>query len=275
MPTPSSNAPDPQPPRSHPFSCPDPADPSQADGASQAEHHPPPSPSSWRPNPPLAYSDDAGRTAVAPPTAVEQDDLRRSQSVTLSPQTIPSSPGDQATRPESMDTSRESSEDSQKPSDLDEEMVGGGAQGTTTRAGTGGGVADAQGTSSRAKAAGEPDRGPRDPDLASPLPPEEGTDHWDVFNDAPRWMEDSGLAGMGYEYSNTRVIPILPSSYLRPGSRFTGTQQSERQRYDVQVEIKNVDLRESFLCGYLRIQGLYYRFPSAMQLAEHPPLPRH
>lgn len=25
--------------------------------------------------------------------------------------------------------------------------------------------------------------------------------------------------------------------------------------YDVQVEIKHVDLKESFLCGYLRIQG--------------------
>jgi hypothetical protein len=30
---------------------------------------------------------------------------------------------------------------------------------------------------------------------------------------------------------------------------------SERQVYDVQVEIKHVDMRESFLCGYLRIQG--------------------
>jgi glucose-induced degradation protein 4 len=32
--------------------------------------------------------------------------------------------------------------------------------------------------------------------------------------------------------------------------------------YDVQVEIKHVDLRESFLCGYLRIQGVW----------GHPPL---
>lgn len=30
---------------------------------------------------------------------------------------------------------------------------------------------------------------------------------------------------------------------------------SERQVYEVQVEIKHVDMRESFLCGYLRIQG--------------------
>ncbi|KAI7256868.1 hypothetical protein KC352_g11098, partial [Hortaea werneckii] len=46
------------------------------------------------------------------------------------------------------------------------------------------------------------------------------------------------------------------SSFLRPGSKFKGTQQSDRQVYDVQVEIKDVDMAESFLCGYLRIQGL-------------------
>lgn len=54
---------------------------------------------------------------------------------------------------------------------------------------------------------------------------------------------------------NLQIIPNSPSSFLRAGSRFTGTQQSERQVYEVQVEIKYVDLRESFLCGYLRIQG--------------------
>jgi hypothetical protein len=56
-----------------------------------------------------------------------------------------------------------------------------------------------------------------------------------------------------------QLIPSSPSSYLRPGSKFHGTQESERQKYDVQVEIKHVDLRESFLCGYLRIQGQRHR----------------
>lgn len=75
----------------------------------------------------------------------------------------------------------------------------------------------------------------------------------------------------GLDYSNKRVrcivawqktntnklqsIPFSPCSYLRPGTKFHGTQQSERQVYEVQVEIKYVDMRESFLCGYLRIQG--------------------
>jgi hypothetical protein len=56
---------------------------------------------------------------------------------------------------------------------------------------------------------------------------------------------------------------LRPSSpaLLRAGSRFHGTQQSERQVYDVQVEIKHVDMRESFLCGYLRIQGNALCYP--------------
>ena len=52
-----------------------------------------------------------------------------------------------------------------------------------------------------------------------------------------------------------RLLPSTTSSFLRPGSKFHGTQQSDRQVYDVQVEIKDVDMAESFLCGYLRIQG--------------------
>jgi hypothetical protein len=77
----------------------------------------------------------------------------------------------------------------------------------------------------------------------------------DVETEAPVWGADTSMLGMGHEYADARVVSVSPSSYLRPGSRFHGTQQSERQRYDVQVEIKHVDLRESFLCGYLRIQG--------------------
>ncbi|KAH9984090.1 vacuolar import and degradation protein-domain-containing protein [Xylariaceae sp. FL0662B] len=70
-------------------------------------------------------------------------------------------------------------------------------------------------------------------------------------------IEKDGYAlSMGYDFSNVRIMPSSPSSFLRPGSRFVGTQQSERQVYEVQVEIKYVDLRESFLCGYLKIQGL-------------------
>jgi hypothetical protein len=73
---------------------------------------------------------------------------------------------------------------------------------------------------------------------------------------------EPGSPSMGYDFSNVRLIPSSPSSFLRAGSRFHGTQQSERQVYDVAVEIKHVDMRESFLCGYLRIQGLTEDHPT-------------
>lgn len=62
--------------------------------------------------------------------------------------------------------------------------------------------------------------------------------------------------------TSLRIVHSYSSKFLRPGSRFVGTQQSERQVYDVQVEIKHVDLRESFLSGYLRIQGLTEDHPT-------------
>jgi hypothetical protein len=54
-----------------------------------------------------------------------------------------------------------------------------------------------------------------------------------------------------------QFIPNTSSSLLRPGSRFVGTQTSDRQKYEVEVEIKHVDMRESFMCGYLRIKGTH------------------
>lgn len=51
--------------------------------------------------------------------------------------------------------------------------------------------------------------------------------------------------------------PNHRSSFLHAGSKFTGTQQSDKQVYKVEVEIKHVNLDESFLCGYLRIEGMW------------------
>jgi len=42
---------------------------------------------------------------------------------------------------------------------------------------------------------------------------------------------------------------------LRAGSKFRGTQQSDSQKYSVEVDIKTVDMSESFVCGYLKIEG--------------------
>ncbi|KAE8149278.1 vacuolar import and degradation protein [Aspergillus avenaceus] len=72
----------------------------------------------------------------------------------------------------------------------------------------------------------------------------------------------STSALLSYEFSNIRLLPNYTSSFLRPGSRFTGTQQSDRQVYNVEVDIKHVDMLESYLCGYLKIQGLTEDHPT-------------
>ncbi|KAK9383280.1 vacuolar import and degradation protein-domain-containing protein [Kockiozyma suomiensis] len=55
---------------------------------------------------------------------------------------------------------------------------------------------------------------------------------------------------------STRTMATSSSSFLRSGSKFMGTQMSGRQTYEVQVELKHVDMKESFVCGYLHINGL-------------------
>ncbi|KAL3480141.1 vacuolar import and degradation protein-domain-containing protein [Aspergillus californicus] len=72
----------------------------------------------------------------------------------------------------------------------------------------------------------------------------------------------SAASLLSYEFSNIRLLPNYTSSFLRPGSKFQGTQQSDRQVYNVDVEIKHVDMAESYLCGYLRIQGLTEDHPT-------------
>lgn len=48
---------------------------------------------------------------------------------------------------------------------------------------------------------------------------------------------------------------------LYAGSRFVGQQRSGRSSYEVAVELQHVDLKESFLCGYLHIKGLTDDWP--------------
>ncbi|KAI9734896.1 MAG: hypothetical protein M1834_001976 [Cirrosporium novae-zelandiae] len=72
---------------------------------------------------------------------------------------------------------------------------------------------------------------------------------------SPRIVDDYSPS-MDDEFSNVRLLPNSSSSFLRPGSKFKGTQESDRQVYTVEVELKHVDMAESYLCGYLRIQGL-------------------
>ncbi|GES59010.1 hypothetical protein ATETN484_0003023200 [Aspergillus terreus] len=81
-------------------------------------------------------------------------------------------------------------------------------------------------------------------------------------NPSPPVTTPSATSLLSYEFSNIRLLPNYTSSFLRPGSKFTGTQQSDRQVYNVDVEIKHVDMVESYLCGYLRIQGLTEDHPT-------------
>ncbi|SAL95752.1 hypothetical protein [Absidia glauca] len=48
---------------------------------------------------------------------------------------------------------------------------------------------------------------------------------------------------------------------LYAGSRFTGSQKCGDNKYDVVVDIQNVNVDESTLCGYLNIKGLTTEFP--------------
>jgi len=54
----------------------------------------------------------------------------------------------------------------------------------------------------------------------------------------------------------------LHTEVIRPGIKFAGIQSSTNMTYNVEVSLQDVDIRESFLCGYLNIQGLTEEYPS-------------
>ncbi|EMR08013.1 hypothetical protein PNEG_03455 [Pneumocystis murina B123] len=57
------------------------------------------------------------------------------------------------------------------------------------------------------------------------------------------------------ELSKMRLL-TLQTSFLRSGAYFIGTQQSGKALYEVSVNFQHVNPKDSFLCGYLHIQGL-------------------
>lgn len=71
--------------------------------------------------------------------------------------------------------------------------------------------------------------------------------------------------------SHSSPDPLLDITHIRvrsqghhclyPGAVFQGTQKSGRNSYDVTVNIVDVDFSSSFLCGYLRINGLTDDWP--------------
>jgi hypothetical protein len=65
-----------------------------------------------------------------------------------------------------------------------------------------------------------------------------------------------------WDFTHIQQAPHYPSSLLRPGSKFTGSQQSDRQIYNVDVDILTIDTTQSSLTGYLRICGLTEDHPT-------------
>ncbi|KAG0316111.1 GID complex subunit 4, VID24 [Dissophora globulifera] len=61
-------------------------------------------------------------------------------------------------------------------------------------------------------------------------------------------------------FAPVRVAPSRTFD-LYAGSQFRGKQRSGSHSYDVMVDIKHVDLNNSFLCGYLHINGLTDEYP--------------
>ena len=75
-------------------------------------------------------------------------------------------------------------------------------------------------------------------------------------------MASMNPVSSSFEFSNRRLYPLYPSSFLRPGSKFSGTQQSDRQRYNVDVTVLTVSVPEASMTGYLRICGLTEDHPT-------------
>jgi hypothetical protein len=59
-----------------------------------------------------------------------------------------------------------------------------------------------------------------------------------------------------YDPARKRPAPQYPSATLQPHSVFKGTQQSDRQIYNVEVTVLTVDMEEASMSGYLQICGL-------------------
>jgi len=73
-----------------------------------------------------------------------------------------------------------------------------------------------------------------------------------------------------FEIKDDEIFPLPPVNYkqsyatqgaLYNGSHFTGSQSSKGSQYKVEVTFQHVDLENSYLSGYLQINGLTDDFP--------------
>jgi Vacuolar import and degradation protein len=114
----------------------------------------------------------------------------------------------------------------------------------------------------------------RQPNVSIEMPNERGSnDHLEAFRSSNSLCTTTNHATMTtapsdlpptprFDFSNKRLYPHYPSSFLRPGSKFSGTQQSDRQIYNVDVQVLTLSVPESTMTGYLRICGLTEDHPT-------------
>ncbi|EGV66456.1 hypothetical protein CANTEDRAFT_91622 [Yamadazyma tenuis ATCC 10573] len=63
-------------------------------------------------------------------------------------------------------------------------------------------------------------------------------------------------------FNNSRYeTPRFFNDYLSPNSKFSGMQQSSKNKHKIEVEFKHVDLTNSLVVGFLKIQGLSDEHP--------------
>ncbi|XP_059618750.1 glucose-induced degradation protein 4 homolog [Phlebotomus argentipes] len=62
--------------------------------------------------------------------------------------------------------------------------------------------------------------------------------------------------------ANSKQLGVPNVTLLYNGSRFKGSQKSKGNSYDVEVVLQHVDEENSYLCGYLKITGLTFEFPT-------------
>lgn len=72
---------------------------------------------------------------------------------------------------------------------------------------------------------------------------------------------DRSGSGKAWDFTDKKPSMKSPSSLFQPYSKFVGTQQSDRQTYNVEVTILTVDMDQCSLSGYLLIRGLTPEHP--------------
>lgn len=97
-------------------------------------------------------------------------------------------------------------------------------------------------------------------------PTNDSTDSYN--NDAASLINENYSSTSLTDFFIKNQIRPQTTSILRPGSIFIGSQQSGRSTYEVEVELKSVDLSKSYLCGYLKIQGLTESHPEIVTFFE-------